>query len=63
MSYKPLYKITNEILNLVAQISQLIGNWTASNDAQLSPRLRRGNRLRTIQASLAIENNTLTNRL
>ena len=51
---------TNEILNLVAQISQLIGNLTATNGAQLSPKLRRGNRFRTIQASLAIENNTLT---
>ena len=44
----------------MAQISQLIGNWFATSSAQLSPKLRRGNRLRTIQASLAIENNTLT---
>jgi len=60
MNYKPPYQITNEILNLVAEISLLLGHWTASNETLLSPKLRRGNRLRTIQASLAIENNTLT---
>jgi len=60
MTYKPPFQITHEILNIVAQISELLGNWSAASSAQLSPKLRRGNRLRTIQASLAIENNTLT---
>jgi len=60
MSYNPPFQLTNEILNIVANISMLIGNWTATNTSQLSPKLRRGNRLRTIQASLAIENNTLS---
>jgi len=33
---------------------------TAYRNAALTPQLRRGNRIRTIQASLAIENNTLS---
>jgi len=60
MSYAPPYKITSNILNLVAKISELLGNWSASQETTVSPQLRRGNRLRTIQSSLAIENNTLT---
>ena len=60
MSYKPSFQLTNEILNIVSSICMLVGNWTATNSRQLSPQLRCGNRLRTIQASLAIENNTLS---
>ena len=60
MPYKPPFQLTNEIINIVANISMLIGTWTATNQNRLSPQLRRGNRLRTIQASLAIENNTLS---
>lgn len=60
MTYKPPYKITDEILSLVADISLLLGKCSATLDLKLSPQLRKGNRLRTIQASLAIENNTLS---
>jgi len=60
MSYQPPFQITNEILNLVADISQLLGKWSANNQSLLTPKLRRGNRIKTIQASLAIENNTLS---
>ena len=60
MSYQPPFQITNEILNIVADISQLLGRWSANNQSLLSPQLRRGNRIKTIQASLAIENNTLS---
>ena len=59
MTYKPPYKITDEIVSLVADISLLLGQYSATLDLKLSPQLRKGNRLRTIQASLAIENNTL----
>jgi len=45
---------------LVAEISELIGRYTMLAEQNLTPRLRRENRIRTIQASLAIENNTLT---
>ncbi len=58
--YQPPYTITPVILNLVAQISELIGRYTVLAEENLTPHLRRENRIRTIQASLAIENNTLT---
>ena len=58
--YQPPYSITPEILNLVAEISEIIGRYTVLLEQDLTPRLRRENRIRTIQASLAIENNTLT---
>jgi Fic family protein len=60
MSYQPPYTITATILNLVAEIGELIGRYTVLAEQNLTPRLRRENRIRTIQASLAIENNTLT---
>ena len=59
-SYQPPYTITSRILTLVAGIGEVIGRYTALSDKRLTPRLRRENRIRTIQASLAIENNTLT---
>ena len=60
MSYQPPHKITSNILNLVAEISEKIGRYLVLAEQNLTPRLRRENRIRTIQASLAIENNTLT---
>jgi Fic family protein len=58
--YQPPYAITLTILNLVAEIGELIGRYTILAEQNLTPRLRRENRIRTIHASLAIENNTLT---
>jgi len=58
--YRPPYTITPAIIRLVGEIGEWIGRYSVAADASLSPRLRRGNRIRTIQASLAIENNTLT---
>ena len=58
--YKPPYQITDSIVNLLTQISELLGKWSASVQEELSPELRRKNRIKTIQASLAIENNTLS---
>ncbi|WP_235890097.1 Fic family protein [Maribrevibacterium harenarium] len=43
----------------MSDISQQIGKWTASED-KLFPELRKENRIRTIQASLAVEQNTLS---
>ena len=60
MTYHPPHTITPTILNLVAEISELIGRYTILAEQNLTPRLRRENRIRTIQASLAIENNSLT---
>lgn len=58
--YIPPLTITPEILALVEQIGETLGRWSVNQAADLSPRLRRGNRIRTIQASLAIENNSLS---
>jgi len=60
MSYQPPYTITPLILQRVAEIVELLTRWSVSGDSALSPQLRRNNRIRTIQASLAIENNTLS---
>ncbi len=48
------------IVNLVAEIGEAISRYTVLAEQNLTPRLRRENRIRTIQASLAIENNMLT---
>ncbi len=60
MIYQPPYTITPALLNLIAEISEVIGRYSVLAEQNLTPRLRRENRIRTIQASLAIENNTLT---
>ncbi len=59
MSYKPPFQLTSTMLHLVAEIAMLIGEWKASQQSQV-PMLRRGNRIKTVQASLAIEQNTLS---
>ncbi|MEI7730843.1 MAG: Fic family protein [Verrucomicrobiota bacterium] len=59
-NYQPPYTLTPAILRLVGEISEWIGRYSVTESATLTPRLRRGNRLRSIQASLAIENNSLT---
>ena len=62
-AYQPPFQITPVILTLVADISEQLGRWSAvldHVDEALVPELRRGNRLRTIQASLAIEHNSLS---
>ena len=59
MAYQPPFTITTEILNLVAQISQQVGELNASQ-LNASPQLRKQNRIKTITGTLAIEGNTLT---
>lgn len=59
-SYQPPLTLTAQMLALVAEISEQVGRLTATRSEALTPQLRRGNRIRTIQASLAIENNTLS---
>jgi Fic family protein len=60
MKYQPPYTITPAIVNLVAEIGETIGRYTVLAEQNLTPGLRRENRIRTIQASLAIEGNTLS---
>jgi Fic family protein len=57
--YTPPFTITPEIVRLISEISELLGSFSVTNPSELSPILRRVNRLRSIHASLAIENNTL----
>ena len=59
-NYKPPYQITDVMIDLLSQISELVGKWSMTTQGELSPELRKKNRIKTIQASLAIENNTLT---
>ena len=58
--YQPPLTLTTRILSLIAEISEQIGQLSAMDDRRQTPQLRRSNRIRTIQASLAIENNTLS---
>jgi Fic family protein len=56
----PPLTLTPALLNRVAAIAEALGRWSARQDALPSPRLRRENRIHTIQASLAIEQNSLS---
>jgi Fic family protein len=58
--YKPKYTITDEILNLAAQIAGRVDVLTILSGAEQNPKLRRANRIRSIHSSLAIENNSLS---
>ncbi|WP_457794658.1 Fic family protein [Acinetobacter baumannii] len=60
MKYQPPYTITSKIIYLIAQISENIGRLTVLEEIQGSLKLRKANRIRTIQGSLAIEGNTLS---
>jgi Fic family protein len=57
---KPPYTISPSILNLVASISLKIGEASAHYLDKKSPQLRKANRIKTIQASLGIEGNSLS---
>ena len=57
---KPPFEITNAIIGDVAEIAELVGRLTSTNQLSANPHLRRTNRIRTIHGSLAIEQNTLT---
>lgn len=53
-------QFTSEIVNTLAAIAESIGQLEGVKLIQPSPRLRRKNRIQAIQASLAIEGNTLS---
>ena len=48
------------MIDHVAEIAELVGRLTSTNQLSANPTLRRTNRIRTIHGSLAIEQNTLT---
>jgi len=60
MPYSPPYTITPLILKQVAEISESIGRLTAQMEQPHAVMLRRANRIKTIQGSLAIEGNSLS---
>jgi Fic family protein len=57
---KPPFEITNTIISDVATIAELVGRISSTSNLSVGPSLRRTNRIRTIHASLAIEQNTLS---
>lgn len=56
---QPPFHITPTILNLVSEITRLLGHYEGLHAPVPQPQLRRQNQIRTIQGSLAIEGNTL----
>lgn len=57
-AYSPPFTLTHAMLSRVAEIAELVGQWRATQSSQV-PRLRRENRIRTIQASLASVSSTI----
>ena len=48
------------MIHEIAEIAELVGKLTSTNQLSANPTLRRTNRIRTIHGSLAIEQNTLS---
>ena len=57
---KPPFEITNTMIHEIAEIAELVGKLTSTNQLSANPTLRRTNRIQTIHGSLAIEQNTLS---
>jgi Fic family protein len=58
--YVPPYRITPAILHSIEQIGETLRNLRVGADSAALPILRRGNRIKTVQASLDIEGNSLS---
>jgi Fic family protein len=56
----PTYTISTKAIDLVARIAEKLGEIRGAGEYNRNLRLRKINRLRSIQSSLAIENNTLS---
>ena len=59
-TYVPPFTVTDEMMTLVADIAEAVGHLSATTDNLPAPHLRKENRIKTIQSSLAIENNSLS---
>lgn len=57
---KPPYQITTRIIGLIASVSEKIGEVNSAHLHKPPSELRRKNRIKTIQASLEIEGNSLS---
>lgn len=60
MTYQPPFQVTDFALKTITEICEMLGSWSVENNSNITPHLRRNNRIRTIHASLAIENNSLS---
>ena len=58
--YQPPFHMTDKITNLIAAISEQLGQIKILSKRNLTPHLRKENRIRTIHSSLAIEHNSLS---
>ena len=58
--YAPPFAITPAIVTLIADFAERVGQYAQAADSAAALRLRHINRIRTIQGSLAIEGNTLS---
>lgn len=58
--YQPPFHMTDKITNLIAAISEQLGQIKVLSKGNLTPHLRKENRIRTIHSSLAIEHNSLS---
>ena len=56
----PAYEITPNVLNLISEISRILGKLDSLTISIPEPKLRKKNRIRTIRATLAIEGNTFS---
>jgi len=60
MDYKPPFTISNHMLELVASISEKVGQINNHKELKSKPHLRRNNRIKSIHSSLKIEANSLS---
>lgn len=58
--YNPPFTISPAILRMVGDISEAVGRLSAQQESAALLRLQQANRIRTIQGSLAIEGNSLS---
>ena len=58
--YTPPFEITSRIIELISIVSEKIGEIQYLQDSAQHVQLRKENRIKTIHASLAIENNSLS---
>ncbi len=58
--YTPPFNITNQMLTLVASISEKVGRISVTSNMQAKPHLRKNNRIKSIHSSLRIEANSLS---
>lgn len=58
--YAPPFQLSADVVNLLAEVCELLGQVEMAHRDSMSVQLRRQNRIRSVHSSLAIEQNTLT---